>query len=67
MLILEVRRFETSLPLIRLLIHIVLPCLLVVMFALSLLIAILSFFYRLLESSGFIELNSVFVGLRKST
>ena len=67
MLTLEVIRFETTLPLIQILIHLVLPCLLVVRFSLALLVVILSFSYRLFQSSGFIELNSVFVGLRQST
>ena len=67
LLILEVRRFETSLPLTRLLIHLVIPCILVVRFFLAFLIEILSFSYRLFQSSRFRELNLVFVGLRQST
>ena len=52
---------------IKLLIHLVLPCLLVVRFSLALLVAILSFSYRFFQSFGFIEFNLVFVGLRQST
>ena len=39
----------------------------IIWFVLALLIEILSFSYRLLQGSRFIELNSVFVGLTQST
>ena len=67
LLIPEVRRFETFLPLLRLLILLFLPCLMVIMFFFALLIAILIFPYCFFQSSRFIKLNSVFVRLRKST
>ena len=67
LLIPEVRRCVTFLPLVRLLTPFVLPCFLVIWFVLALLVAILSFSYCFFQSSRFIELNLVFVILRKST
>ena len=64
LLILEARRFETFLSLVKLFVLLVLPCLLVIRFSFTFLIAILSFSYCLFKSSRFIKLNSIFVRLR---
>ena len=64
LLIPESRRFETFIPLIKLLILLVLPCLMVIRFTFALLIAILILSYCFFESSRFIKLNSIFLRLR---
>ena len=58
---------ETFLPLIKLFILLILPCLMIIKFSFALLIAILSFPYHFFKSSRFIKLNYVLVRMRQST
>ena len=63
LLTLEIRSFETFLPLIRHLILLVLPCLMIIRFSFSLLISILRFHYFFFQSYRLIKLNYFFVCL----
>src|SRR5713226_6885376 len=57
LLILEARRFETFLSLVKLLVLLVLPCLMEIWLTFAFLIAILSLSYCFFKSSRFIKLN----------